>query len=358
MKKRVFSIIAGVMAIVLTLGLTACGGSSSPAPATTAAASAETTAAAAPKTDDKVYEVRLSCDTLDISNMTIYLQKFASRAEEISGGKLSFTVYTAGTLYSSQAGLEATQRGDLEMCLCSAQHVGAIDPEVLVLGLPFILPNKEAVLAAYHGPLTEHAFANIGKYNLELLDVFVFCEADMSSNKEIHVPDDIKGMKIRAYGPANASLLTACGAAPTMLSGGEVTQSLSSKMIDGALCGTESMVDRKYYDFQTNNCAVGVDRADYPVMMNKEWWDSLPEEIQGYITQAMEDIIYDEIDSAFEKETEAREQMDSLGMKCYYPTDEEMELWYEKANEVYEEYRDSIGGSLIDEAIALRDQYK
>ena len=74
--------------------------------------------------------------------------------------------------------------------------------------------------------------------------------------------------------------------------------------------------------------------------------------------QAMEDIIYDEIDSAFEKETEAREQMDSLGMKCYYPTDEEMELWYAKANEVYEEYRNSIGGDLIDEAIALRDAYK
>ena len=308
-------------------------------------------------TNGDVYKVRISCDTVDDSTLTIYLNKFAAEAEKLSGGKLKFEIYTNGSLYKGVAGLEATQSGDLEMCLCALSNYGELSSKIFVLSLPFVFPTNEAVCDAYSGDFGKLAVEDIHNYNLELLSYFVFGGTDMSSNKQVKVPADVKGQKIRVFGLANSSFVENCGGAPTFMSGGEVTQALSTGLINGALTSAESMVERKYYEFQDYVCAIGFERADQMVVMNNTWWQGLPEEIQGYITEAMDSIREEEWQAAMAKEEESRKALSEKGITVYYPTKDEMNLWYKAADSVYDDFRETLGNELVDKAIAFRDSY-
>ena len=327
--------IALLLTITMALSLAACGAAN----------------------NKDTYKVRLSCDTVDDSTLTIYLKKFAEEAERLSNGRVQFEIYTNGSLYKGVAGLEATQNGDLEMCLCALSNYGELSQKIFLLSLPFVFPTNQAVYDAYSGDFGKLAVEDAHDYNLELLSYFVFGGTDMSSSKQIKVPDDVKGQKIRVFGLANSSFITNCGGAPTFMSGGEVTQSLSTGLIDGALTGAESMVERKYYEFQDYLCAIGFERADQMVVMNYEWWQKLPAEIQGYISQAMENVREEEWKTAAEQEEAARKTLEEMGMVVYYPTSEEMKLWYDTAEKVYDEFREILGDELVDKAIAFRNSY-
>ena len=327
--------IALLLTITMALSLAACGAAN----------------------NKDTYKVRLSCDTVDDSTLTVYLKKFADEAERLSNGQVQFEIYTNGSLYKGVAGLEATQNGDLEMCLCALSNYGELSQKIFLLSLPFVFPTNQAVYDAYSGDFGKLAVEDAHDYNLELLSYFVFGGTDMSSSKQIKVPDDVKGQKIRVFGLANSSFITNCGGAPTFMSGGEVTQSLSTGLIDGALTGAESMVERKYYEFQDYLCAIGFERADQMVVMNYEWWQKLPVEIQGYIRQAMENVREEEWKTAAEQEEAARKTLEEMGMVVYYPTSEEMKLWYDTAEKVYDEFREILGDELVDKAIAFRNSY-
>ena len=94
------------------------------------------------------------------------------------------------------------------------------------------------------------------------------------------------------------------------------------------------------------------------VVMNYEWWQKLPKEVQGYICTAMENIRQEEWTTAAEQEEIARKNLEEKGMTVYYPSDEEMALWYEKAEAVYDEFRSTLGDELVNKAIEFRDSYK
>ena len=371
--------LAMILSVVMMCGLLAgCGSSAAPAattaapaateaattaaPAATEAAAAETEAAAGAAPAAEIsgdYKIRAAYDFLENSYLGTNFTKFAERVEELSGGKVTFDIYGSGSLYKANEALEATMVGDLEMCVVANSNIGNYVPEMLVISLPYMIPNKDAMMEMLNpeGELLSEVSTGLADKNLKLLDIFAFVDSDLSSNKQIKVPTDMKGMKIRVYGQTNANYTDLSGGASVFLSGGEVTQALSANTVDGAWCGVESMVTRKYYEFQDYVCACGMERSDQPVVMNLEWWDSLPAEVQGVIKQAMDDIITDQKLGSYEVTEESRKALAENGAEVYYPTEEEMQEWYAVADQVYEKFYDSIGEDVIRHAVEIKNKF-
>ena len=372
MKKLLATALSAVIAGTMLMG---CA-SSAPAPAATTAAPATTAAAAetpAPAAETSAaaeaaapaaeisgnYKIRAAYDFLDNSYLGTNFKKFADRVEELSGGKVTFDIYGSGSLYKANEALEATMVGDLEMCVVANSNIGNYVPEMLVISLPYMIPNKDAMMEMLNpeGELLTQVSAGLSDKNLKLLDIFAFVDSDLSSNKQIKVPTDMKGMKIRVYGQTNSNYTDLSGGASVFLSGGEVTQALSANTVDGAWCGVESMVTRKYYEFQDYVCACGMERSDQPVVMCKTWWDGLPAEVQNVIKQAMDDIITDQKLGSYEVTEESRKALAENGCEVYYPTEEEMQQWYAVADEVYTKFYDTIGEDVIKKAVDIRNKY-
>ena len=71
----------------------------------------------------------------------------------------------------------------------------------------------------------------------------------------------------------------------------------------------------------------------------------------------LENVREEEWKTAAEQEEAARKTLEEMGMVVYYPTSEEMKLWYDTAEKVYDEFREILGDELVDKAIAFRNSY-
>ena len=306
-----------------------------------------------------MYEIRAAYDYLEDSYMGEYFNKFAARVEELSEGRIVFTLYPSGSLYTADQALEAVQAGNLEMCSVANSNVGNYSSKALVFSLPFMIPNRESMSEMWDmdGELMTEAYSELASKNFKALGIFAFVPTDISSSFPLHVPSDMEGHLVRVYGQTNSLYTELSGGAPVFMSGGEVVQALSTGTIDSAWCGVESMVTRKYYEFQDYICAVGVERSDFPLICCNEWWESLPEDIQAIIQQGFDDIIEEERDGSYAVSEDARNELAAQGCEVYYPTETDMELWYDVADKVYEAFYDSIGEDLINLAVSIRDKY-
>lgn len=363
MKKALSLILVLIMTTVL---LSSCGssGTTSQTPAGSSSQAPAQPGSQAPAGDPSAeitedYVIRVAYDFLGESYLGQSFTKFSDRVTELSGGKITFNIHGSGSLYTADQALEAVMAGDLEMCVVANSNIGNYCPAMLVISLPFMIPNLEAMEAMLdpQGELLQSAGADLGSKNLEILDIFAFVVTDISSNKQIKVPTDMGGMKIRVYGQTNSTYTDLSSGASVFLSGGEVVQALSANTIDGAWCGVESMVTRKYYEFQDYVVACGAERSDQPVVMCKSWWDGLPANVQSIIRQAMDETITEQHAGSYEVGEEARKALADNGVDVYYPTDAEMQEWYAVADKVYESFYDTVGEDLIKQAVAIRDQY-
>lgn len=97
-------LIALLMALVMVLGLCACGSSQSAAPAAGDAAAS----------DDKVYNIKLGhSDTVD-NLIHVSLLNFKAYVEEKSGGKVKVDIYASEQLGSNAEMAEMLQMGSLD----------------------------------------------------------------------------------------------------------------------------------------------------------------------------------------------------------------------------------------------------
>lgn len=348
--KRAISIL---LAMILALTLVACGST----PSAPESSGNQAPAESAPT--DQVYEIRAAYDYLEDSYMGQNFQKFVDRAEELGEGRIKFTLYPSGSLYTADQALEAVQAGNLEICSVANSNIGNYSSKALVISLPFMIPNRESMDEMWDldGELMKQAYADLPSMNFKVLGIFAFVVTDISSSYPLHVPSDMTGHLVRAYGQTNSNYTELSGGAPVFMSGGEVVQALSTGTIDSAWCGVESMVTRKYYEFQDYICAVGAERSDFPVVCCNSWWESLPADIQGILQQAFDDIIDEERDGSYQVGEDARKELAAQGCEVYYPTEEEMTEWYAVADEVYKSFYDSIGEDLINLAVSIRNKY-
>ena len=104
--------------------------------------------------------------------------------------------------------------------------------------------------------------------------------------------DDLKGLKMRAPEGMVQKVFAAAGASPVNLPGSEVFTSLDKGVIDAA----------DYTVFSTNHAQGMHDVANHPVYpgfhsmplvevsINKDVWDSMPEDIQAGLTESVMDF--------------------------------------------------------------------
>jgi len=109
-------------------------------------------------------------------------------------------------------------------------------------------------------------------------------------DKPVLKPEDLKGLKMRAIGPA-VDLMKMWGGTPVSLPMGEVYEALSRKVIDGGILPLEAIVSFKFGDHlkYATIAPVGVSYVGFVVMSLKKW-NELPKNIQEVFTKTSEEM--------------------------------------------------------------------
>src|SRR5215472_13726441 len=124
--------------------------------------------------------------------------KFKELAEKYTNGKVVVEVYPNSQLYKDNEELQALQLGAVQLLAPSLAKFGPLGvKEFEVFDLPFILPNKAALRKVTDGALGKKLMGLLEPKGIKGLAYWDNGFKDMSANKPLRMPDDVRGLKMR-----------------------------------------------------------------------------------------------------------------------------------------------------------------
>ena len=355
MKKLLSVVLAGAMA----MSLAACGGSST-ATTTAAAAAAETTAAAAaaaaaPAASGDVIELNLA-HTLDAEH-PVHLGSvyFADKLAELSGGTMHVTVYPNSGLGDEDEVAEIQSYSDsITFSLPSGCVLQNYTGAAYAFDFYFQFDNYDQVWKFYDGEYGDYVKKDLEGTGLVVLNYWDNGFRNLTtSNKEVHSPDDLKGMKIRVMNAeTHLAAWNALGAAATPIAYAEVYSALQQGVVDGQENPYFNIYGSRFQEVQKY---VYNDRHVHdvsPFIVSQKAWDSFTDEQKGWIEEASWEGAKYMRQKAVELEDEVLKKLQDAGMTYVELTPEEIEKFKAAVADVPAEFKDRMG----DEAFAKYEE--
>lgn len=257
-----------------------------PTPAPTPTPTPTPAPAPAPPTEEKIVW-RLQTFTNAPDYPTPWLQFFADGVKERTDGRLEVQIFFAGELgYAGAEYLRALRDGLLDCALvCTPYHVGDF-PLFGLSNQPFLL-GSPAEFAIVSDQITPIMFERLAKeWSVEpLIQVPVFPQT-FQSTKPINSMDDLKGLKIRTSGVAQAELWKAAGASPVSITMAEVYTSLQRGVIDATNIALSLHLTMGHYEVAEYVYTLDVNSPAMVIAASKEFYDVLPADIQQAVHDA------------------------------------------------------------------------
>jgi TRAP-type transport system periplasmic protein len=285
----------------------------------------------------KVFNLRWATHLSPASPSGIGYEMWTKKVEEASGGRVKIKIYPLQTLvkgadfYTSVAdGISDIQYG-----------VNAMDfsrfPLNTVMDLP-LLGFKDAPQGT---AVWREVYRKFPEMRAEFKDVKVLANVVgiprqlHLTKKEVHVPSDIKGMKILATGPG-AKALEALGASPMGVLPPEYYMALEKGVAEGVAVDWGVILDSKVIPLLPHHTILNLGYLTTEVLMNQKTWNSLPPEIQKVFND-LEPMLTEQMLQSTLDPT-GRENAVKLGHKIYTPTPEELKLWYAGVQAIHDKW--------------------
>lgn len=315
MKKSTKQILVTLLALVMLLALCTSG--------CTAASGGNTTNTSS----DKVYEIRLASTQADGNDLDLTLDLFSRLADEKSNGRVKITVYPGNILGDELSTTEMCQNGQLEMTMTSVGILENFCPEFAVICLPGLFDSYDHVVRATRSDWGQTLKAATEGQNMVLLGYT--CNGFMnigSVGKPVATISDMKGMKIRCIeSKSTLAILSNWGANPVPMAFSEVPTSLQLGAIDGCFLNPLVFLSTgiaDILDYYTADWSVGIGLC--PVLVNAEYFRSLPKDIQTIIQEAFIEAENDGFRRTQENQAANLKLLEEKGVKMVHSTDEHL----------------------------------
>ncbi len=157
--------------------------------------------------------------------------------------------------------------------------------------------------------------------------------------KPISKLEDLKGLKIRTYGP-NAKLMTMLGATPVAMPQGEAYDAISKGVVDGGLWAYEALQGWKIgevvkYTTEIPTLSYG---TVFVIAMNKSKWSSISPDNQKIIEQINKEWVQKQAKLWDDIDADGKAWILKRGNKISRLTPQESARWDAKAAPLFDEY--------------------
>jgi C4-dicarboxylate-binding protein DctP len=268
-------------------------------------------------------------------------EQFKKLAEERTKGRVKVEVFANSTLYKDKEELDALQLGSVQMLAPVPGKFGPIGlAEFEAFDLPYLFPDLDAVHKVCNGPVGTALLKKLETKGLVGLAFWDNGFRVMSANKPIHVPADMKGLKMRINSSkVNAAIMKSVGAIPQTVAFSEVYQALETGVVDGTEGPLSNLYTQKQYEVQKQVTLTYHTISNYVVVTNKKFWDGLPPDIRVTLEGAMKDAsklnndvsVKDEAQAIAAIKASGKSQIYALSaaektqwVKALYPVQDEM----------------------------------
>ncbi|GHC09499.1 MULTISPECIES: TRAP transporter substrate-binding protein [Gemmobacter] len=277
-------------------------------------------------------------------------EKFKELAEAYTNGAVKVEVYPNSQLYKDKEELEALQLGAVQMLAPSLAKFGPLGVQQFELfDLPFLMGSYDDLRKITDGEVGKGLLAKLQDKGITGLAYWDNGFKIMSANSPLHVPDDFLGLKMRIQSSKILEAeMQALGAVPQVMAFSEVYQALQTGVVDGTENPPSNMYTQKMNEVQKHATLSNHGYLGYAVIVNKAFWDGLPEDVRANLDKAMAEATVYANSIAKEENDKALEAMKAAGTTEFHElTDEERAEWVAALKPVHEQMADRIGADLI-----------
>lgn len=276
---------------------------------------------------------------------------FKKLAEKKTLGRVRIDIYPDGQLYDDNVALEALQLGAVQMLVPSISKLSTLGlHEFEVFDLPYLFPNSKALYRITEGPIGEELLEKLETKGIVGLGFWDNGFKSMFSNKPIHTPKDMRGLKMRTD-PSGvlADQMKTLGAIPVYMQFSELIESMQKNAVDGVENTPSNFYLPKIagipkYLVLTNHGYLG-----YTVLINKKFWNTLPAEIRKQLKSAVQETTsYANLVAQQQNAADLVAIKNSKKTTVYEPTQAETTAWHKALQPVAKQMRSRIGKELVE----------
>lgn len=302
-------ILSFVLTLIMLFALCACG-----APETEKnAASTETTkteteeADVAP--DGEVYTLVLSHIQSTTTTWHKAFEYLAEYCAEKSDGRLVIEIHPNSELGTE---MEVVQNvitgGGIDICT-SGESLSAYVEEIGAMSIPYAITSNEHAQAVLDSEIADEWADALTAQNLMPLAAFIRGARDITSNKEIHSVDDMKGLIIRTPDTAyTVAAFQATGAKPTVIAFNELLTALQQGAADAQENPLATIYQNSFYEAQKYLVMSDHLITWMYVLINPDSYNALPEDLQAILTEGCKEM------QSYEHELFLAEEADLLSV--------------------------------------------
>ncbi|MBW2058666.1 MAG: TRAP transporter substrate-binding protein [Deltaproteobacteria bacterium] len=291
-----------------------------------------------------------------------YYTAMMPMVEKITGGKIKIKIYHSATLLRSTEMDVGINKGVADIGFSYPPMMSASIPFLGLTDLPGIWRDTKGFNDAFDNGLTElyeEAYYQAGLTNLKVIGLtnIGFWYPCANTKKEVRVPADMKGLKIKGMGRMHVKYVDACGGTGVNVPIAECYESIERGVIDGCTGFTSNFVSWKLME----PCKYFVDFAPGlgPMMLivNKKSLErKVPKELREPLLEILTLLVKAHRGVMLADDAYNHDIVMPQHMKYYRPNAEERKAWIEAGRPLVEEWL-SKTGALGKKAMEIVEKY-
>lgn len=272
---------------------------------------------------------------------TDYMNEFARKVGERTGGEIEVKVFPAGQLYNDQDALAALGTGAVHMVWPVSVRLETIAPETGILNLPFAITDEMMANSCFEKGITKLVSAQVEPRNLKVLGLlrtadllFIFKEREVANMAQL------KGAKVRVTGGrVFLDMMNSLGVSGVSMAASEMSTAMSQGAIDGVFSSPAGWAEMIGMTGKQAWYVPGLSLSTYAVVVDNGWFGSLPEAQRTAITETLDEIIAREWTEAKAADEKILKEMEEAGANINVADEAELGRWREMATAESDTFR-------------------
>jgi len=270
-------------------------------------------------------------------------EAWCQEVEKRTGGKVKVEYYPGQTLTKATQVYDGVVQGLSDIGFSLFGYTRGRFPVMEVVDLPLGYPDGMAATKLINDVYDKFKPKELD--NVQVMYLHAHGPGLLHTlTKQVKTLGDLKGLKIRSHG-FSAKTVAALGGTPVAMPMPETYQSLQKGVVDGAMYPMESNKGWKLGEvvkYGTLHYSMAY-TSGFFVVMNKDKWMSLPDDVKKTIAQINQEWIPKHGQAWIDSDKEGREFFESKGGKYLELSAEESDGWREAAKPVLDEYVKEAG---------------
>jgi TRAP-type C4-dicarboxylate transport system substrate-binding protein len=221
----------------------------------------------------------------DTNFHTKNVKQFAEEINAASGGKLTITVHSNGSLIKHPDIKRAVQTGQVPAGEVLISVLANESPLYAFDSNPFLADSydeSKKLWGVAKGPLTKR----LDGQGISLLYSVAWPPQGLYSKKPIESVADLKGTKFRTYSPTTSRFAELMGAVPTTVQSPEIPQAFRTGLVDAMITSGSTGVDTQAWDYLTHYYDVQAFLPQNMVIVSKDAMAKLDAATQKLVLDA------------------------------------------------------------------------